>query len=1020
MIELDFIPEAEAGLYADTEFYTQSHQQDLDRLGLIRAGETFFPEMVAINLTQNTYRMVSYYGATTLGTPQEGLLTAMLDLRLANVAPEDQTAFRDSFYPEVMRQEFGRGRDRIQLIYRRIGADGIWHWMETMVVRQENPYGDDLLAFAVSRNVDEQKQQEKLLQEALAQATDKLDGWLYYNSLSNQSHPGLVYVNYNDGRMSPYSVGMLAQRLDCTARELAMSSCFRICSEDKNAVQQAHEKAKQLGEETFHAEYRVKTAQGKTVWVNNHAVPFRDKHGDTGYIHFLTDTTHEHTLMDQVRLQMEERLAENEKIFDIAARHSDRMLCYYDLASRRAHPWNEENCEHCNITHICLKKYSLSQFGQGGFVMSGYNQIEATRMMREIHEGIPYGEATFCLNIPEVGIQWLEFKYSGLYKDGKPVAALISFKDVTKIHENELAQLRLTRTADEEANLLGYLEVDLDMDFIEKHIGRNYLNGVSFEGRPYSEYWRAGFKGLTEEQRADFMAQYKREYLLEQFHGGIQRVNRVWKIVRNEGELWVRIIAELVRDPYNGHTKAFARLMDVTTESETQLAMRKQAEYEEMTGFLRRGVGEARIREYMAAHTQPGGILIALDLDDLKGINDTFGHAAGDTAIIGIAETIKGHFRKDDILIRAGGDEFLVFLPGAAKDISSIELSMKELMRKLSMITVGENGERSIYCSIGCAAESPDNDTFDSLYQRADIALYHVKRNGKNSFAFFEPEMMESKFRYQANRLTSVVLQQATGEGESKNLLEAMSFQYPGIVSFNLTKNQFHVLSVGGNVMETPPSGKIEEFLAHWSEEIHSDDRENILFALSINSLLALHAQGKPQIKYYYRNRERIGFIRTEIDVRIYQARDGDIRAFLLFRWDSGSQKDMELQHLNRLLINSDIQKYEYVCLIDIRDKSCSVFSHDGENSHAVPNTTDFDNVTKHIRDTQITPEQRDAYYKNAVLEQVLDQMSRNDDKYAYRYTMLDGITREARFSWYDRNRTDLLLMTVHKVQEQD
>ena len=82
-------------------------------------------------------------------------------------------------------------------------------------------------------------------------------------------------------------------------------------------------------------------------------------------------------------------------------------------------------------------------------------------------------------------------------------------------------------------------------------------------------------------------------------------------------------------------------------------------------------------------------------------------------------------------------------LPTEEKDLMAAAF-----LQKISQVLLGECNEWPIHCSMGCAVELPDTDTFDSLYQRADMALYHVKRSGKNNYAFFVSEMLESKYRY--------------------------------------------------------------------------------------------------------------------------------------------------------------------------------------------------------------------------------------------------------------------------------
>lgn len=74
----------------------------------------------------------------------------------------------------------------------------------------------------------------------------------------------------------------------------------------------------------------------------------------------------------------------------------------------------------------------------------------------------------------------------------------------------------------------------------------------------------------------------------------------------------------------------------------------KQADFDTMTGLLRRGVGEYKIKEHLKTYAHKKNLLIAVDLDGLKQINDTLGHSAGDEAIMGIANVIKSSFREKE------------------------------------------------------------------------------------------------------------------------------------------------------------------------------------------------------------------------------------------------------------------------------------------------------------------------------------------------------------------------------------
>ena len=169
----------------------------------------------------------------------------------------------------------------------------------------------------------------------------------------------------------------------------------------------------------------------------------------------------------------------------------------------------------------------------------------------------------------------------------------------------------------------------------------------------------------------------------------------------------------------------------------------KKADYEFMTGVLRRGAGEYRIKDYLENANHKNGIMIVVDLDDLKKINDTLGHRVGDEAIVGIADVLKSSFRQSDIILRYGGDEFVVFVPEEENNLELMVDRIGTLVDKVASISVGEKKEKNIHCSIGYAT-TIEGDSFDTLFSRADKALYYVKKNGKNNYAGYFPGMEDT------------------------------------------------------------------------------------------------------------------------------------------------------------------------------------------------------------------------------------------------------------------------------------
>ncbi len=124
--------------------------------------------------------------------------------------------------------------------------------------------------------------------------------------------------------------------------------------------------------------------------------------------------------------------------------------------------------------------------------------------------------------------------------------------------------------------------------------------------------------------------------------------------------------------------------------------------------------------------------LISLDLDDLKKINDTFGHSAGDNAIKSVAQAIIKNARSVDIASRIGGEEFSIILPGI--DSKGAKVAAERLLQTIRKIEVEDVGK--VTASIGVATFIEQTLDVDKLAEMADRAMYNAKKDGKNKIVF--------------------------------------------------------------------------------------------------------------------------------------------------------------------------------------------------------------------------------------------------------------------------------------------
>lgn len=170
--------------------------------------------------------------------------------------------------------------------------------------------------------------------------------------------------------------------------------------------------------------------------------------------------------------------------------------------------------------------------------------------------------------------------------------------------------------------------------------------------------------------------------------------------------------------------------------------MRALAEHDSLTGLLNRSAFRLQMERALkrARNTQELVALLFIDLDGFKKVNDTLGHAVGDDVLREVAWRISSSVRPSDIVARLGGDEFVVLLETpvdatTADDISGRILS--ELTKayghtvSLGSLPIAELDMPQVGASIGVAMYTPQESHVDSLFKRADAAMYDAKRSGK-------------------------------------------------------------------------------------------------------------------------------------------------------------------------------------------------------------------------------------------------------------------------------------------------
>ena len=133
--------------------------------------------------------------------------------------------------------------------------------------------------------------------------------------------------------------------------------------------------------------------------------------------------------------------------------------------------------------------------------------------------------------------------------------------------------------------------------------------------------------------------------------------------------------------------------------------------------------------------------MIMVDIDNFKGINDTYGHGYGDKVLEMVAQLLRDNFRSTDLVCRMGGDEFLVFVVAVPED-NWIETKAANLLMRLADAPAPDGRDAVISISMGIVLSPRYGTEFDELYRKADHALYNAKRAGKNCYHLFGSEAL--------------------------------------------------------------------------------------------------------------------------------------------------------------------------------------------------------------------------------------------------------------------------------------